>query len=144
MSRGYTLFELLVTMAIMGLVLASVPLLAGGGRTGPESRAAAMELAAALRQTRSEAIARYQPASLVLDVEQRTYKFGKGGREQALPAELGLSLYTARSELVQSSAGAIRFYPDGGSTGGRIAVTDGVHQYTVVVDWLTGTVSMGE
>jgi general secretion pathway protein H len=38
--------------------------------------------------------------------------------------------------------GAIRFYPDGSSTGGRITVTFGRTQYLVDVDWLTGRVSI--
>ena len=142
MSRGYTLFEVLVALAIMGFVLASIPLIAGAGRPAPEARAAAMELASALRRTRGDSIAAYRPAVLVLDVDRRAYRVGAGGEERKLPSELGLSLYTAKSELVEEDVGSIRFFPDGGSTGGRIVVTDGVRQYAVAVDWLTGAVSL--
>ena len=38
--------------------------------------------------------------------------------------------------------GAIRFYPDGSSTGGRITVSSGERKFLVDVDWLTGRVSI--
>lgn len=142
MSRGYTLFELLVTLSIVGLVVATVPMLAGGGRTGPGARAAAIELASALRQTRGDAIANYRSVTFFLDVEKRVYKVGRDGPEQPLPAELKLSLYTARSELAGQGAGRIRFFPDGSATGGRVKLSNGGQSYTISVDWLTGFVAV--
>jgi len=140
-SRGYTLLELLVVFTVMGLVLASVPMIVASARPGPTARVAAQELAAALRLTRSEAIGRYASAVLLLDVERRVYR-GADGREHALAEGLDLNFVTARSELAGVRAGQIRFFPDGSATGGRITVTDGGRSYIVTVDWLTGAVDV--
>ncbi len=140
MSRGVTLFELLVVLAIVGLVMASVTFLSG--RSGPEARAAATEIASALRQTRGNAISRFQPVTFQLDLENRTYRVGEDGAVTSLDPDLALELYTARSELVADQIGAIRFFPDGSATGGSVTLAREGHRYVVAVDWLTGAVSV--
>ena len=142
MSRGYTLMEVLVALAVIGMVLAAVPLVAGGPRPGAEARAAAVELASALRRTRSGAIAGFRSEVFYLDTERRVYRVGSKGQDNPLPEGLAVSLYTARSELVDGHAGRIRFFPDGSATGGRVTLAGGGHSYVVAVDWLTGAVGM--
>lgn len=140
MPRGYTLFEVLVVLAIIGLVMASVPLLSG--RSGPEARAASIEIASALRKARGSAIARFEPVTFQLDLDNRTYRVGSDGAIASLDAGLALELYTARSELVADRVGGIRFYPDGSATGGRVTLARDGQRYVVAVDWLTGAVSV--
>ena len=53
-------------------------------------------------------------------------------------------LYTAQSEIVDDKHGAIRFYPDGSSTGGRVTLASGERKFLVDVDWLTGRVTIKE
>lgn len=142
MPRGFTLLELLVVLAVIGLVMVAVPMMIAGGRPGPETRAAALEIASALRQTRGESIARFRPVTFLVDVDEKRYRIGANGAEKVLPEQMALALYTARSELAGDSAGGIRFFPDGSATGGRVTVTNGDHKYTVAVDWLTGVVTM--
>jgi len=141
-SRGYTLMEVLVTLAVIGMVLAAVPLVAGGPRPGAEVRATAIELASALRRTRGAAIVGFHSETFVLDTERGVYSAGSNQIEAVLPEGLELSLYTARSELEDESTGRIRFFPDGSATGGRITLASGGHSYVVSVDWLTGAVEM--
>jgi general secretion pathway protein H len=138
------LLELLVALAIVAMVLAAVPLMAGGSRPGAEARAAAIELASALRRTRGASIVGFHSETFVLDTERGVYRAGPAKTEAALPEGLELSLYTARSELVDENMGRIRFFPDGSATGGRITLTSGAHSYVVAVDWLTGAVEVGQ
>lgn len=142
MSRGYTLMEVLVVLAVIGMVLAAVPLVAGGPRPGAEARATAIEIASALRWTRSEAIAGFRSETFTLDIERGVYQAGPARPEVALPEGMEFSLYTARSELEDEDTGRIRFFPDGSATGGRVTLAGGGQSYVVAVDWLTGAVGM--
>ena len=68
---------------------------------------------------------------------------GRGSARQfQLPEQLELKLYTAQSEIVNERQGAIRFFPDGSSTGGRVTLASGERKFLVDVDWLTGKVSI--
>ncbi len=69
-----------------------------------------------------------------------------GGRPRALAARSASSSSSTRRSRRSSTSkrGAIRFYPDGSSTGGRITVASGERKFLVDVDWLTGRVSIKE
>jgi general secretion pathway protein H len=137
--RGFTLLELLIVFVVLALVGAVVtPGLAG--RLGPvEAETTAREIAARLRQTRSEAIGSNLDLAFAVDVEQRSYSVA-GRPPRPLPANLDVSLVTAEIERLGRNAGAIRFFPDGSSTGGEIRLTGGNSSFRIEVDWLTGRV----
>ncbi|MCB1718999.1 MAG: type II secretion system protein GspH, partial [Candidatus Competibacteraceae bacterium] len=56
--------------------------------------------------------------------------------------DVTIKLYTAQSELLDGTRGNIRFFPDGSSTGGYIALADAKVEYRVKVDWVTGHISI--
>lgn len=140
MQRGFTLIEILVVMAVMLLVYGVVSPLFSSGVSGAEMKAAARQLAAGLRKTRSTAISTRRETALALDVEQRRFELSGDKQIYRLPANVDLALFTAQSELSGEKTGSIRFYPDGSSTGGRITIAGGNGKYLVDVDWLTGRV----
>jgi general secretion pathway protein H len=141
-SAGVTMLELLVVLSIMALVAAFVVPLFGAGVPTAELKGAARQLAAGLRLARSDAVATRQETRLVLDLEQRTMQIDRDSRVHALPREIELKLFTAQRDLVNEKVGAIRFYPDGGSNGGRVTLASGERKYDVDVDWLTGRVAI--
>ena len=59
-----------------------------------------------------------------------------------LPEGVELQLTTAASEVVEENVGRIRFFPDGGSTGGRVDLNVNGREYIVNVAWLTGEASL--
>jgi len=140
-ARGFTLIEILVVLVIAGLMYALVPPLVGAGMAGAELKKAARQVAAGLRQTRSEALKRHKEASMVLDVDGRTFKIAEATKVYQLPKRVDMKVLTAESEVVEQDA-AIRFYPDGSSTGGRVTLAVGDKQFMVDVDWLTGRVTI--
>lgn len=142
-GSAFTLLELIVVLAVLSLVAAVViPSLSSGSRA--ELRATAGKLAAGLRQNRNRAITRSQATVFQLDVGERKYAVGENGPLRSLPDGMELSLYTARSEVLNERSGVIRFFPDGSSTGGRISVSSAGRAYLVDVDWLTGKVRILE
>ncbi len=116
--------------------------LVSSGVSGTELKASARQLAAGLRKARSEAIARRQETVLTVDVEGRRFQLSGDQRIYRLPKNVEVKLFTAQSELTNANTGSIRFFPDGGSTGGRITLVANQRQYAVDVNWLTGQVAI--
>ncbi|MCC6194305.1 MAG: GspH/FimT family pseudopilin [Burkholderiales bacterium] len=140
-AAGLTLIELLVVLAIMALVSAiAIPIFTG--TSNAEMRGAARQLASGLRLARSEAVSQRRETFLVIDLAGRRFKVDRQAQEHPLPRNVELKLYTAQKDLVDDKVGSIRFYPDGGSNGGRITLGSGERKYEVDVDWLTGRVAI--
>lgn len=140
--RGFTLVEMLVVMVIMVLAYAMTAPMISAGVSGAELKAAARQIAAGLRKARSEAVARKNEVALTVDVERRQFELSGDKRIYRLPEKIEVSLFTAQSELMDAKTGAIRFYPDGSSTGGRVTLSRGERKYLVDVDWMTGRVKI--
>lgn len=139
--RGFTMLELLVVLVIIAIVSAvSIPVFTG--TSNAEMKSAARQLASGLRLARSTALAQRRETfscSTSPDVASRSTATPASIRCRATSS---LKLFTAQKDLVDDKVGAIRFYPDGGSNGGRITLAAGERKYEVDVDWLTGRVAI--
>lgn len=127
-------------MVVMAMAYALAGPMVTAGATGTELKASARQLAAGLRKARSDAISRRREAVLTVDIEARQFRLSDDQRVYQLPKSVGVKLFTAQSELVNGTTGAVRFFPDGGSTGGRITVSARDRNYDVDINWLTGQV----
>jgi general secretion pathway protein H len=143
-SRGLTLLEVLIVLVLMGVITAFVFPMFGGPVSTSELRGSARALAAGLRMARSEAVSERRETFLTLDVAGKRFKVDDDPREHALPKRAELKLFTAQNDLVNDKVGAIRFYPDGGSNGGRITIASGTRKFDIDVDWLTGRVAIAD
>ena len=136
------MLELLVVLVVMALVYAVALPTISAGMPGAELKGAARQLAAGLRKARSQAVTQKEEAALTLDVEQHSFEVSGDQRKYALPAKVDIRLFTAQSEMLHDKIGAIRFFPDGSSTGGRITVSYGDRKFDVNIEWLTGQVAI--
>jgi general secretion pathway protein H len=138
--RGFTLFEILVVMAIMTFILAIVPPLLPNVIAGTHVKSATRQLAAGLQYTRSQAIKKQKEMTLTLDVDRKSFRVDAKERLLNLPDDTMISLITARSEQITTHAGRIRFFPDGSSTGGQIKLAHAAKEFLIDIHWLTGKV----
>lgn len=140
-QRGFTLVEVLVVMVIMALVLGLVATGLSRSISGAEAREAGRKMVGALRYTRTQAILQKSEQVFTVNLESKSY-LAPGRSEVLLPEGMELVLTTAASEQVEDDVGRIRFFPDGGSTGGRIDLQVNGREYIVNVAWLTGEASL--
>ncbi|WP_448506863.1 GspH/FimT family pseudopilin [Immundisolibacter sp.] len=143
-AGGFTLLEVLVVMALLAMVYALVPPMIRLGESATELKAAAREVAAALRKTRSLAITGRREAVLTLDTEARTFSLPGENKPRKLPQQMRISVFTAQGEVVDTHRAAIRFYPDGSSTGGRVGLSFSKRAFLIDIDWLSGEVVIRE
>lgn len=130
-----------MVLVIAALVLTLVGTSISRSISGAEMRTAARKLAASLRYTRTRAILSKSEQVFLVDTENRKYTAAE--REPVeLPEGMEVLLTTARSELTSETVGGIRFYPDGGSTGGSVKLEANERIYTINVGWLTGEASV--
>ena len=96
-SGGFTLIEMLVVIAIMGLVM--VLLTTGHAPVSPavHARSAAQAISAALRRARSEAVMHNTSTQFTLDLSRRTYR-SSGASAETLPADVSLAVLANAGE----------------------------------------------
>ena len=141
-ATGFTLLEVILVLVIGVAAYALILTVPMRGSSSADLKAAARTLAAGLRHAQTMAMATRRDSALTVDVESREFTVAGDSSVRQLPKDLEIKLYTAQTEVTSERRGAIRFYPDGSSTGGRITVASGERKYLVDVDWLTGRVSI--
>lgn len=143
-SRGFTLLEMMLVMVLVAAATLLAVSAFGGGMRGMQLRSGAKEIAAQFRFARAVAISSGQPQDVVIDPAGRRWQ-GAKGRSGSLP-EGGEIVFTgARAEQfargpVETGKGAVRFFPDGAATGGRVRLLANGGGWDVDVGWLTGEV----
>ena len=139
--RGFSLIELLVVLAIIGLMLAVLPKFIVGS-PGVQLRAAADGLASRLRQLHESAIRGQVTTEFALDPKARTYRLSTAPAMHALPAIVsGVEVTTVAFHPGERIA-HILFYPDGSSSGGAVRLRHAALSAGIRIDWLTGRVGL--
>ena len=137
--QGFTLLEVVLVLAIVALASLLAAAAVGGGSDGMRLRSAAKEVAAQLRYTRAQALATGEAQRFVIDPRAHTWTAPKQ-RDGTLSPKLAIVFTGAREVQPGEGQGAIVFFPDGASTGGRVRLAIGDAAWQVDVAWLTGEV----
>jgi len=138
-AKGFSLLEILLVLVVLA-VAASLILPALIQPTGTQLRTAAGSFAAGLRQARNDAVSTHRDVRFTVHLDVKEFVVGTSTRRRRVPAQIELSVFTARSEVIEGRSASIRFFPDGTSTGGRVTLSAGERRYHVDVDWMTGQV----
>ena len=138
-ARGFTMLEMLVAISIVGLLLAVTVPASARFYESIQYRQAVRDVITALASARYRAINTGRAQDVTVD--PRGNRLGSNGEVTSLPEGFAVAVHSA-SELNSDSLGVIRFYPEGGSSGGGVDLEreDG-SGVRISVDWLVGRVS---
>ena len=131
---GFTLIEMVVVLVVLALI-AGIVMSRGPSRSPTlEVKQAVAMVAQAMRGARAAAIAADRPVDVEIDTVGHSIRSGSA-MLTLLPGTVGIEGTVARVRRV-----AIRFAPDGSSSGGGVVLTEGAVRMLVMVDGLTGRV----
>jgi len=145
--RGFTLLELMVVLVIVSLLAVAIGGSAGTFFSTMEYRDAVRELSSAAKKARLQSRSQGKPIDLVVDPTLNRFALTDQPERlvasdyQMLAQDLSIGLVFAAEISPSANLGAIRFYPEGGSSGGEISIQRPSGAGTrLVVDWLIGDV----
>lgn len=140
-ASGVSLLEMLLVVALIAAASVLAAAAFSGGVGGMQLRSAAKEIAAQLRYTRTQAITTGTPQKFVIDPQAHTWQ-APNGRSGEIPPDLRVVFIGARQLQPSPDEGAIMFFADGASTGGRVQVGLKGAAWNIDVAWLTGQVKL--
>lgn len=139
-TAGFTLLELLVVLAIAGLLAALVPPAFNQMLEASRYRATVRDVLASLHQARAQALVQGRPQQFVFDAAGRRFTHADAPW-QAIPESVKLSM-VAGEGVAADGLLAIEFFPVGGATGGTVLLCRNAGSGMVLqVDWLTGQIT---
>jgi general secretion pathway protein H len=138
-ARGFTLVELMVALAIGALVVAVAVPASMRMYESFRYRAAVRDVVTLLATARYQALNRGEAQDVLVNPDKRWVRLND--TTETLPASLKLAVHSAR-ELNREGVGVIRFYPEGGASGGGVDIeTASGGGVSIEVDWLLGRVT---
>jgi general secretion pathway protein H len=136
-ARGFTLLELIVTLVVVAVAVGLVAPTIGRSTEALRVRAEVAGFAATFRHAREQAITTRQPFTVAVNPTSHLLTVTTGEDEvrwtRALSGRVAIAAQTP-------SALAVRFEPQGTSSGGEFRLTSGKISYRISVDPVTGRV----
>jgi general secretion pathway protein H len=140
-NLGFTLFELLVVMAIIVMAAAAISSLYRSPSSGTHVKAAALLTASRLRDLRAAAMTTGSERVATIDVNNRVIEFSDGHAALELNRSIAIAVTAADSERRSAATAGVRFFPNGSSSGATIELRSERQAYEIRINWLTGRVS---
>jgi general secretion pathway protein H len=143
-SAGFSLIELIVALSILSLIAGLVVPAFARALERAQFETALRQISNHLKLTRRHAISEFRESVFLLDTARGAAWIDGEPVTLAAPGDAVLSLTIAATERQSTTAGGIRFFADGSSTGGTIELHDEHRARSISVDWLTGRLEQSE
>jgi general secretion pathway protein H len=136
---GFSLFELLLVLAIMGMLAALVLPSLPGALESARFRGSAGEVRAALTLARTLAVSEARNRSVTFDLDRGEYGIDGDARKWLLPEGVRVSAVRIGDASAERGVVRVRFYPDGSADEAEVAIASSVGgRMRIRVDPLTG------
>jgi general secretion pathway protein H len=142
-QNGFTLIEIVVVLAVMALIMAMAMPMLTGAQSRENLQASARTIAAALRSSRNRAMTDGHAEIFVVDTAHNLFRPAGSRTAQRIPSDVRMLLTTTTDDRIDATTGSIRFFADGSATGGAVRLSNGKASLDVLVDWLTGYITIG-
>ena len=138
-ERGFTLLELLAAITVVGLVLAASVPASIRFYESIQYRQSIRDTVTVLASARYQAVTSGEAQDVLINPRERSVRYGD--KVHVLPEVVNIAVHGAQ-EVNRQDEGVIRFYPEGGSSGGGVDIErPGVGGVSIQVDWLVGRVT---
>jgi general secretion pathway protein H len=139
-QSGYTLVEMLGVLVLLGMATAiSLPYATSSGQA-QKLDATASQLAALFRQAQTLAYVTNKDVKVSFERDSRKWLVNDGSPQLQLDQSLSITALTVEGQ-VSGKEISYRFFPVGGSSGGRVVLEANKNKVVVDLNWLTGAVT---
>jgi general secretion pathway protein H len=139
-DEGFSLIEMLVVVAIISTVAALSFTSFSGRRSVATPETIAFQMVQMMREARLQAIGKREPVEVVVNIREKRFSINNGKPPIKIPVHFALELTVGRELITANEKGAILFYPDGSSSGGRVKITTpNSMSLELNIPWITGT-----
>ncbi len=142
--RGFSLLELLLVIAIMGMLAAVVLPSLPGALESARLRGSAGEVRATFTLARTLAVSESRSRAVAFDLGRGEYGIDGDPRKWALPEGIRVAALRPGDAAPEGGVLRVRFYPDGSADEAEVALSSsGGGRLRISVDPLTGIVREG-
>lgn len=145
--QGFSLLELMVVIAILGLVFS----LSAAQLSAPSEtqllRLETRKVISHLRAVRAQALSHSRIFVVEMNEEEIGYAVSPSGETLEVPEGMTLTITpdaTGSEAGITTISSAVRFYPDGSAGGGTISLSTENEMNHLIVNWMTGEISLSE
>jgi general secretion pathway protein H len=141
-QRGFSLLEMVCVLAIIALMASVLLPFIPHQTSRSRLQAYALQTATLLKADRNAAIERSTTVATLVDAASRVIHSGSSRLTVRIPDDVRFDAVLPQSCQRQAALSTIRFFDNGSSCGGSIALTRLDAAYEVRVNWLTGRVEI--
>jgi general secretion pathway protein H len=144
MDKGFSLIEILIVLVIAVIIMGVVGPKISSGISSVKFKSITKEVVSGLRYARMKSITENRKIEFIVNLEQHFYRIDDENKNHPIPEDIEITLVTASTQVIGEEQGAIIYFPDGSSSGGRVTLETEQQKHLIDVNWLTGMVEVSE